>query len=247
VDENGRRFVRDCICKSGVQIRNSIKQANIPERYKHVGLENFETHFSGCTKEQKFALAYAKRFTGEWLGRDGTGIVFMGNVGSGKTHLAVGVLSELLRQGLTGIFYDQQQLLSLLRRSYEKESKFEESDVLIPAATRDVLVIDDLGSMPMTDWGKERLVTVLNERYNQKRITLVTTNYRFSEARIELDAYQDPAEIDRFRREKLMYTLGDRITDRMLSRLQQMCVLISVSGPNFRSGAGNAAHRDRPL
>jgi len=238
-EKDGHRFAKDCECKTTIMLERRMKAANIPGRYEHVELENYETGFEGCTDTQKSAARYSKMFVDDWILSKDKGLIYLGNVGSGKTHLAIGVLKALIRLGASGVFYDQHQLLSLLRQSYEVESKFEESDVLVPAAKRDVLVLDDLGALELTEWGKERLVTLLNERYNNRLVTIITSNYKLEESRVMRDPFEDPKPYSQGKQS--LFTLGDRVTNRMVDRLHQMCVPVMVVGRgSFRAGAGRA-------
>jgi DNA replication protein DnaC len=162
-------------------------------------------------------------------------------------------LKSLIRQGRTGIFYDQQEIFNLLRFGYDKAAGNayggeeghdigSESEVLLPAQRFDVLVLDDLGSMPLNEWSRERLVTILNERYNNQRITIITTNYRFEHSLLG-DSYEEKnTQMSRAQRANTTYTLGDRVTDRVFSRLQQMCVPVDVFGADFRGTVGKARH-----
>ena len=78
----------------------------------------------------------------------------------------------------------------------------------------EVLILDELGAQKPTDWVWDTVALILNTRYNDKRTTLITTNYPNAPAALARNA-------DRTIREE---TLGDRITERMRSRLAEMCV-----------------------
>jgi DNA replication protein DnaC len=81
-----------------------------------------------------------------------------------------------------------------------------------------VLVLDDLGSVKPTDWVWDMVSMVLNTRYNHKRVTLVTTNFE------NLPAGAAGAGM----------TLGDRIGDRMRSRLLEMCREVKMQGADYQ-------------
>ena len=101
-----------------------------------------------------------------------------------------------------------------------------ERETLKPILEVDVLVLDELGAAKVTDWGADAIARVINARYNDNRTTIVTTNFDNlpPAAATERDTFAP------MRRE----TLGDRIGERMRSRLQEMCVVIEMKGNDFR-------------
>ena len=101
----------------------------------------------------------------------------MGPCGVGKTHLAVAALRQIVLRGHTGLFYDYRELLKEIQDSYNSENQATEMGVLEPVLTAEVLLLDDLGASKPSPWALETVGHILNSRYNDKRITLVTTNY----------------------------------------------------------------------
>ena len=104
--------------------------------------------------------------------------------------------------------------------------------MLKPVFEAEVLVLDELGAQKPTDWVWDTVALILNTRYNDKRTTIITTNYP------DLPPAGSGGTIaQRAVREE---TLGDRIGERMRSRLAEMCVRIEMTGGDFRQGAGRA-------
>ena len=99
-----------------------------------------------------------------------------------------------------------------------------ELQILTPIFEAEVLVLDELGAQKPTDWVWDTVALILNTRYNDKRTTIITTNYPNTPATLARNA-------DRQIREE---TLGDRITERMRSRLAEMCVEVEMRGNDFR-------------
>ncbi len=110
------------------------------------------------------------------------GLLLMGPCGVGKTHLAVAALKEIVLRGHGGLFYDYRELLKEIQDSYSAESQSTEMGVLEPVLKADILVLDDVGSSKPSLWALETVGHVLNTRYNEKRVTLLTTNFLDSEA-----------------------------------------------------------------
>lgn len=239
-DERGRRSAVPCVCRAQRRTRRVLSLARIPRRYEHCTLESFEPNFGeGSHRSLGRALAAARRFVeGYPLANDGTGLLLTGSIGVGKTHLAVGILQGLVEQrGATGLFYDYRELLKQVQNSYNPRVASTELEVLSPVFDAEVLVLDEIGASKPTDWVWDTVAHILNTRYNDKRTTIITTNYPNLPPRgVPGD---DAAPTARYAtREE---TLGDRIGERMRSRLMEMCTTVEMQGRDFRQSAAGRA------
>ena len=157
----------------------------------------------------------------------GKGLLFTGSIGVGKTHLAVGVLRRLVQErGVKGLFCDYRELLKSIQNSYNATVNTTELELLKPVFAAEVLVLDDLGAQKPNEWVWDTVALILNTRYNDKQTTIITTNY--PDLAAGGGGLTDP---ERAAREP---TLGDRIGDRMRSRLAEMCVRVEMTGEDFR-------------
>jgi DNA replication protein DnaC len=164
---------------------------------------------------------------------DGKGLLITGEIGVGKTHLAVGILLAMVQEkGAQALFYDYRELLKQIQHSYNPQVNSTELDVLRPVFDAEVLVLDELGAQKPTDWVWDTVALILNTRYNDKRTTIITTNYA--------DLPPAGANLSSTQRAAREETLGDRIGERMRSRLSEMCVGIEIKGQDFRQNAGKA-------
>ena len=117
-------------------------------------------------------------FAQEYDPRDGTGLLIIGKIGTGKTHLAVGIIKDLiLSKGISCLFYDYRELLKEIQNSYNATVQTTELDVLRPVFETDVLVLDELGAVKPTEWVWDTVSLILNTRYNDNRTTIITTNF----------------------------------------------------------------------
>ena len=139
-----------------------------------------------------------------------------GPVGVGKTHLAVAVLRGLIEKGAHCLFREYGSLLKEIQDSYDSDSSASEMSVLAPVNQAEVLVLDELGASRPTDWVLDTMAHVIGRRYNDKKLTIFTTNYT--------DERQNPAA----------ETLQDRIGARLRSRLYEMCKTVPVEGEDYR-------------
>jgi DNA replication protein DnaC len=238
----GERRVTRCDCQLRARAQSLLAAARIPRRYEHCELASYTTDFPGADPSLAEAHLLASSFVKEYDPRGDRGLLIVGEIGTGKTHLAVGVLKELLSRGIAGIFYDYRELLKEIQNSYNSTVQTTELDVLRPVFETDVLVLDELGAVKPTGWAWDTVSLILNTRYNDKRTTIITTNFP------DLKARERPPSAGGRSREEARYsaekeTLGDRITDRMYSRLHEMCRVLSLSGVDFRQKILNARFR----
>jgi DNA replication protein DnaC len=227
VEREGREYAQPCDCRGrgtpGAP-RGPLARSRIPPRYEHCTLAIFEAG----TPSQRAALERAMSYCAGYpfLGTDeGLGLLFTGDNGVGKTHLAVAVLRELVEgKGARGQFWDFHELLREIRASYDPETATTELQVLEPVVEADVLLLDDLGAWKMTDWMNDTLFYILNSRYMARRPTILTTNYQDADREAVLAA--DPLRRKEF--------LVERIGQRLRSRLMEMCLVVPIVGPDWR-------------
>jgi len=234
VQENGRQFAQDCVCRIELRVQRMVGRAHIPKRYEHCILENYETRFPSSHRSLGAAHLRARKFVESYpLETEGTGLLLTGSIGVGKTHLAVGILQALVSErGATGLFYDYRDLLKQIQNSYNAQVRETELEILRPVFEAEVLVLDELGASKPTDWVWDTVAHILNTRYNDRRTTIITTNY----------ANAGPLGTETGPRGSMREeTLGDRIGERMRSRLQEMCVVVEMHGEDFRQKVKRAS------
>jgi DNA replication protein DnaC len=241
---NDRRVTR-CDCRLRARGESLLTAARIPRRYEHCELSSYTTDFPGADRTLGGAHLLATGFAQEYDPRDGTGLLITGKIGTGKTHLAVGIIKELiLNRGIACLFYDYRELLKEIQNSYNATVKTTELDVLRPVFEADVLLLDELGAVKPTEWVWDTVSLILNNRYNENRATIITTNLPNlapGKYRNNLDLRSREAA-EQSNQDK---TLGDRIGEPMRSRLHEMCRIIEMEGEDFRQGARSANTRFR--
>lgn len=239
---DGVQFAEPCVCRVEQRTRRMMSRAQIPRRYEHCTLDSYETGFSGAHRTLGSAHLRARKFVeGFPLDSIGTGLLLTGSIGVGKTHLAVGILQALvLERGAAGLFYDYRDLLKQVQNSYNREVHETEMGVLKPVFEAEVLVLDELGASKPTDWVWDTMAHILNTRYNDRRTTIITTNFANS-APLGLDPGRDSGQASSLRAAVREETLGDRIGERMRSRLQEMCVVVEMQGEDFRQKVKRAS------
>ncbi|HEY7412601.1 MAG TPA: ATP-binding protein [Vicinamibacteria bacterium] len=225
VDKDGREFATPCACRRPSGPVDVLLSCRVPPRYEHCVLAQFEAFTPALSAALEKCLRYAEGYP--YLGStdEGLGLLFTGDNGVGKTHLAVGVLRELAeKKGAVGQFWDFHELIREIKNSYDETTRTTELQVLEPVVEADVLLLDDLGGWKMTDWMNDTLFYILNSRYLSKRATIITTNFQDvdREAAVRADALR--------RKEYLI----DRVGQRLRSRLMEMCLVVPVQGTDYR-------------
>lgn len=144
-------------------------------------------------------------------------IVFIGDPGTGKTGLAIGLLRQALVSGRRGRFYKAQDLMDELYASLADRST---PKLIKRLAAYDLLVIDELGYLTLNPEQVNAFFKLMDERYSRKS-TIITTNLDY------------PLWYDLFQRKSLV--------DALLDRLQHRCVTIRITGPSLRTPVDDPA------
>lgn len=205
---------RRCLCRTRDVRTELLNAARIPRRYEECSLANYQPAANNGSQLRAFNYAY--RLVREYPSID-RGLLFMGTCGVGKTHLSVAILRELIeKKGVSCLFYEFGSLLKEIQNSYNPVSQTSELKVLTPVIEAEVLVLDELGATKPTDWVRDMMMQIINTRYNDRRLTIFTTNYRDERGQASEE------------------TLEDRIGIRLRSRLYEMCRTVVIDGEDYR-------------
>jgi DNA replication protein DnaC len=166
----------------------------------------------------RLAFDFAKNPEG-WL-------VFMGETGCGKTHLAAAIVNYRYEIGKPALFVVVPDFLDHLRSAFNPESKVSYDQLFESVKTAPLLVLDDFGEQSTNPWVKEKLYQLINFRYNSRLPTVITTRYSLDQIMAEVDS-----------------SISSRLVDR------QMSVTFNIMAPDFRnerrSGQKRATSRDK--
>lgn len=228
--------VTRCDCYFVDRSARLLKAAQIPARYANCNLDNYEPVNSSVAT----AISDIRHFV-QYYPLENTGLLLVGQSGVGKTHLAVAAIQYLIREkGIACLFRDYRELLKEIQNSYNPSIEGTELEILRPVLDTEVLLLDELGAIfpSASHWIWETVSYIINYRYNEKKTTIFTTNFPDAPAYGEGEETEDSNIGSRQKREAKMaarvHTLGDRITNRMYSRLHEMCRIIRIQGSDFR-------------
>lgn len=200
---------RPCECRAQRLARGRGRgvASVIPARYRGVSFDRPPVADMARDMGTRHVVQAARAYVEE-LDRnieEGRGLWLMGSTGTGKTTLGMLIASQALAAGKTVGVYFTPKLLTRIRQTYqEAESENAYAQFFDRVTSVDLLYIDDLGSERHTDWVVEQLYAVVNERYENQRPLLVTSNA--------------DGDVDRGLRR-----LEDQIGRRTVSRLVEIC------------------------
>lgn len=195
------------------KINSCFKMAQMPPKYIGKTFSDYEV-----TAENSAAVKAAKNL----LKNPQSGLYIYGKPGTGKTFLAAIIAQELISAGKSVIFGDVPSVLDDLKNTFDRgEQKL--SELMKMLASVDMLVLDDLGTEVPTEWAVERLYKIVNDRYNEEKPLIVTSNYK---PNIVGERMNNPKK----KEGNYETVTGDRI----ISRLLQMCKGVMIKGEDRR-------------
>lgn len=219
----GSLDAQPCSCQKELRKKNRIASARIPKRYLHCTIESFTADEVSLRSARKVV----QEFVDCWPGvKDG--LLLVGACGTGKTHLAVAALQEIVRQEKPGklLFRNFQDLVIDLQSSFDSVEGPKKAEILQPILDADLLVFDELGAQKPTQFVQDILYYIINTRYNDERHTIFTTNYFDESGRASKEGSRDE-------------TLQLRIGERLRSRLFEMTELVLItSTTDYRRRGG---------
>ncbi len=202
-DEAARR-ARPCTCRPGriARKRAAALEGRIPKRFREVSFErepmiSIERANPHVAREvRQYARTVAEQLDG------GRGLWFTGDVGTGKTTLAMLISKAAMEADRTVAIYSLPRLLALLRDTYQDDAQYSLNELIDRLSAVDLLHVDDVGAEQTSPWVLEQLYTIVNTRYEDGKAILLTTNL----------VTKDGDE-----------ALRDQIGDRTVSRLYEIC------------------------
>jgi DNA replication protein DnaC len=180
-----------------------LEESGIGKRFLTANFENFERQ--RMPKAYDIALGFAEDFDKN----DGEGLLFTGDVGTGKTHLAAAIANKIIRKySATVEFVSYVEVLADIRAAFSNHS--EEAYLLEERMRKaDLLVIDDLGKEKPSPFTNELFYRVVNGRYKDRLPMIITSNYGVE-------------------------SLSERLDYPVFSRLVAMCKAVEMSGIDYR-------------
>jgi DNA replication protein DnaC len=204
LDEHGDATACECRATRVQRSRTTGVSSVIPRRYRGVSFDR-----APVTELSPNVVRPVRDFVrniDERIER-GPGLWIFGDVGTGKTSLAMIASKEAIKRGYSVAIYSVPKLLAEIRGTYDTGSYGRLFEQLV---TIDLLHLDDLGAEKQTEWVLEQLYSLVNERYEQERTMVVTSNVT------------EAGELE------------DQIGKRTISRLMEMTIQVPLFGEDLR-------------
>lgn len=157
--------------------RDATPEADIMSlpKLKSQTFENFDGKRVNLPPEKRENLSEAYRLARDYAKSPEGWLVFQGENGCGKTHLAAAIANESLKAGRAVRFVVVPDFLDHLRSTFSPESKVSYDRFFEAVKTAPLLILDDFGEQSSTPWAQEKLYQVINYRYNAQLPTVITT------------------------------------------------------------------------
>lgn len=237
--ETNYTYANKCDC---TMLQNRImlfNEAKIPAQFASVTLDGEGFQITDYTQEE--ARTNSQKFVDSYPMQE-RGLLFMGQVGVGKTHLAVGIIKKLtLEKGFSCKFVDFFHLLADIKEGYSGGKS--DKEIIEPFVKAPVLVIDELGKGRNNEWESNILDQIISNRYNNSNelVTIITTNYTTRrESTLSVTRTRATKNLlvstkdKNYEKEVLQETLQERVGERIFSRLVEMCKMIEMKGKDRR-------------
>lgn len=148
--------------------------AGIPERFRTRTLACYKATTAGQKRALEFMTEYAEQFS--LVSETGRCAILCGLPGTGKTHLSIGVALHIMAAGKVAAFTTVQRMIRRMKDSWRKDSDESESDVINVLVYPDLLIIDEIGVQFGSEFEKNFMFDLLNERYEKRKPTILLSN-----------------------------------------------------------------------
>lgn len=214
--KEGEVVARECLCYKKAHVVNNFNHANLPLNYSDVTVDSFDIDLyhklvdkQKAAKAKKYAVDYVQNYEKYEEGNFGL-FLHSETKGTGKTRLAISILIALIKvKEIRGLYCSEYEILDSIKSTFN-DSELSTRTVIKHYSRIPVLIIDDFGLEKQTDWAQQTFTKIIDERLNNNRLTIFTSNLTYDQI-------------------KKIYKEG-----RLPSRLQAMTIFIEMPEEDVR-------------
>lgn len=188
LDENKNTVMRECNCNKRKEMDIKLKTAKIPENFLNCTVADFSIDVYEEEEDReiaKLAKQIASKFVENYeiCKERGKGLYFYSQVtGSGKSRLAISVGNDLVeRLNIDLLYISSVNAIFELQNSFDSKSEYTAQQILNRYQKVELLIIDDLGVENKSDWSEGIITQILEERMNNRKLTIITSNIKIEE------------------------------------------------------------------
>ena len=167
IDDSKKKMRQD-------RIESSLGRSGIPLRFKKHSFSTYHTKTEDMKLKKQICQDYAQDFDKKL--ELGTSLIFCGNTGTGKTHLACSIANHIIQNGRTAVFMNVIRVIRQVKETWSKESNKKEQEAINWFLNPDLLILDEIGVQFGSESEKIILFEILNERYLNVKPTILISN-----------------------------------------------------------------------
>lgn len=208
IQYNEEEATNEILERRKAKFQKLTSDSGIPKRFQSRTFEKFQV-----TPNNKKAYEKAKEWA-ENFPNTKKGLLFIGNYGTGKTHLSVAIANYLMSKFYEVHCSNTTDIISRVKETYAKGSEMTEHQFIQKFVKADLIILDDLGKENATSNTTSVVYQIINQIYEEEKPIIVTTNLGSKE---------------------LINNLGEK-GGAITSRLFEMCEVIELNGKDWRIG-----------
>ncbi|MRW88847.1 DNA replication protein DnaC [Duganella sp. FT80W] len=170
-----------------------LGRAAIPERFSDRRLSTYKPTCPEAERALQVAQRYADNFGA--VRKAGMCLIFCGDIGTGKTHLSVGIAHVVLEQGGQAVFASVRGVIASVKETWERGAAKTEAQVIRELVSPDLLILDEVGVQFGSDTEKLIMFDIINGRYERRLPTIIISNLALG----ELEKFLGARAVDRLR------------------------------------------------